>query len=146
MASDIFTETDSYRFCFGFNSGYGAGNFNVKTNGGAITVFSNTTFTSGFSSSNSFKNTALSSESFELFDSVVLYPNPAKDKVTISVPQGLDINGKFELYNALGQKIASKKVSSENDLIINTNNYQSGVYFINLTIGEYNKTLRFIKE
>lgn len=130
----------------GINSGYGAGNFNVKTNGGAITVFSNTTFTGGFSASNSFKNTALSSESFELFESVVLYPNPAKDKVTISVPQGLEVKGKFELYNALGQKISTKNVSSENDLIINTNNYQTGMYFINLTIGEYNKTLRFIKE
>ena len=145
-ANGCYTVQVNDSFGDGINSGYGAGNFNVKTNGGAITVFNNTTFTSGFSSSNSFKNTALSSESFELFDSVVLYPNPAKDKVTISVPQGLDINGKFELYNALGQKIASKKVSSENDLIINTNNYQSGVYFINLTIGEYNKTLRFIKE
>ena len=130
----------------GINSGFGAGNFNVKTNSGAITVFSNTTFTSGFSVSNSFKNTALSSDSFDLLDSVVLYPNPAKDKVTISVPQGLETSGMFEIYNSLGQKISTKKVSSENDLTINTNDYQTGMYFINLTIGEFSKTLRFVKE
>ena len=91
-------------------------------------------------------NIALNSESFSLIDGVSLYPNPAKDKVTISVPQGLALNGNYEVYNALGQKISNAKVSSENDLIINTNNYQTGIYFINLTIGEYSKTLRFIKE
>ena len=123
----------------------GNGSFNVKTNAGAITVISNTTF-SGSSVSHSFRNTALSAESFELFDSVSLYPNPAKDKITISVPQGLDLNGKYEVYNTLGQKISTKKISSENDLLINTNNFQTGMYFINLSIGEFSKTLRFIKE
>jgi hypothetical protein len=91
-------------------------------------------------------NVALNNDSFSLIDDVVLYPNPAKDKVTISVPQGLDANGNYEVYNSLGQKIATKNVSSENDLTINTNNYQTGMYFINLTIGDYSKTLRFIKE
>jgi hypothetical protein len=91
-------------------------------------------------------NIALNSESFSLIDDVLLYPNPAKDKLTISVPKGLDVNGNYEIYNALGQKISNAKVSSENDLIINTSSYQTGMYFINLTIGEYSKTLRFIKE
>ena len=50
------------------------------------------------------------------------------------------------MYNAIGQKITTKKVTTENDLTINTNNYQAGIYFINLTIGEFSKTLRFIKE
>ena len=137
------TVNDSYGD--GINSGYGAGYYNVKTNSGAITVVSNLTFT-GSTASHSFRNTALSSESFDLFDSISLYPNPAKDKVTISVPQGLELDGNFEVYNTLGQKISNMKVSSENDLIINTNNYQTGMYFINLTIGEFSKTLRFIKE
>lgn len=145
-ANGCYTLTVNDSFGDGINSGYGAGSFNVKTNAGAITVFNNTTFSTGSSASNSFRNTALSSESFDLFDSVVLYPNPAKDKVTISVPQGIEVSGKFEVYNSLGQKISTKKVSSENDLVINTNNYQTGMYFINLTIGTFNKTLRFIKE
>lgn len=91
-------------------------------------------------------NVALNSDSFSLMDDVLLYPNPAKDKVTISVPQGFDLNGNFEVYNTLGQKISNSKISSVNDLIINTSSYQTGMYFINLTIGDYSKTLRFIKE
>jgi hypothetical protein len=91
-------------------------------------------------------NAVLESDSFELFDSVSLYPNPAKDRVTISIPQGIEVIGNFDVYNAIGQKITSKNVTTENDLTINTNNYQAGMYFINLTIGEYSKTLRFIKE
>lgn len=91
-------------------------------------------------------NAALESESFELFDLVTLYPNPAKDRVTISIPQGIEVSGNFDVYNAIGQKITTKKITTENDLTINTNNYQAGMYFINLTIGEFSKTLRFIKE
>ncbi|WP_353078751.1 M43 family zinc metalloprotease [Flavobacterium sp.] len=91
-------------------------------------------------------NAALESDSFELFDSVSLYPNPAKDRVTISIPQGIEVTGNFDVYNAIGQKITSKNVTTESDLTINTNSYQAGMYFINLTIGEYSKTLRFIKE
>jgi hypothetical protein len=145
-ANGCYTVQVNDLFGDGINSGYGAGNFSVKTNGGAITVFSNTTFTSGSSASNSFRNTALSSESFELFDSVSLYPNPAKDRVTISIPQGVEASGSFDIYNTIGQKITTKKITSENDLTINTNNYQTGIYFINLTIGEFSKSLRFIKE
>lgn len=91
-------------------------------------------------------NAALESDSFELFNSVSLYPNPAKDRVTISIPQGIDVTGNFDVYNTIGQKITTKKVTTENDLTINTNSYQAGIYFINLTIGEFSKTLRFIKE
>ena len=91
-------------------------------------------------------NAALESESFDIFESVSLYPNPAKDRITISIPQGLAVTGNFDVYNAIGQKITTKKVTIENDLTINTNNYQAGIYFINLTIGEFSKTLRFIKE
>ncbi|WP_396198245.1 M43 family zinc metalloprotease [Flavobacterium sp.] len=91
-------------------------------------------------------NAALESDSFELFDSVSLYPNPAKDRVTISIPQGIEVTGNFDVYNAIGQKITTKKVTTESDLTINTNSYQAGMYFINLTIGEYSKTFRFIKE
>jgi len=91
-------------------------------------------------------NAALESESFDIFESVTLYPNPAKDRITISIPQGLAVTGNFDVYNAIGQKITTKKVTTENDLTINTNNYQAGIYFINLTIGGFSKTLRFIKE
>ncbi|OGS69502.1 MAG: hypothetical protein A3G95_06255 [Flavobacteria bacterium RIFCSPLOWO2_12_FULL_31_7] len=127
-----------------FGDGIDPGTYSITANSGAVEVVSGGVF--GTSEITYFTNNSLSSQSFDLFDTISLYPNPAKDKVTISVPQGLDVNGKYELYNALGQKISTKKVSSENDLIINTNSYQTGIYFINLTIGEFSKTLRFIKE
>lgn len=130
----------------GINSGYGAGNFNVKTNGGAITVFSNTTFSSGFSVSHTFKNTALSADTFGLLDSVVLFPNPSKDFFTIDVPEGLERSGKIEIYNNIGQKVATKTISSDADLTVNVSNYSNGVYFLNLNLGDATKTLKFIKE
>ena len=62
------------------------------------------------------------------------------------MPQGIEASGNFDVYNENKKKIITKKVTTENDLTINTNNYQAGIYFINLTIGEFSKTLRFIKE
>ncbi len=137
-----FTIADAYGdgICCTEGNGY----YDIKANAGAVTILSGGDYGTG--EANSFTNNSLASQSFDLFDTITLYPNPAKDKVTISVPQSLDLNGKFEVYNALGQKISTKKVSSENDLTITTNNYQTGIYFINLTIGEFSKTLRFIKE
>ncbi|CAM4358090.1 T9SS type A sorting domain-containing protein [Flavobacterium terrigena] len=134
----------------GLNNGVVQGYYTVT--GGATTVVNETAFTGpGGNTPNSkvhyfTNNVALNSDSFSLMDDVVLYPNPAKERVTISVPQGLDVVGNFEVYNALGQKVLTKNVSSENDLNINTNDYQAGMYFINLTLGEFSKTLRFIKD
>jgi hypothetical protein len=127
-----------------YGDGISPGNYSIKTNNGTTTVVSGSVFT--FAEISSFTNNSLSSSSFDLFDSVSLYPNPVKDVVTISVPKGIELTGNYDIYNALGQKITTKKVSSENELTINTISYQTGIYFINLTIGEFSKTLRFIKE
>lgn len=127
-----------------YGDGIDPGTYSISTNSGASIVASGGAFTN--IDVTSFTNTALYSESFDIFESVSLYPNPAKDRVTIAIPQGIDVTGNFDVYNAIGQKITTKKVTTENDLTINTNNYQAGIYFINLTIGEFSKTLRFIKE
>ncbi len=136
----------------GLFDGVSQGNYTVTA--GATTVVNVTDFVVLGNPANTLvsrqsyftNNAALESDSFELFNSVSLYPNPAKDRVTISIPQGIDVTGNFDVYNTIGQKITTKKVTNENDLTINTNSYQAGIYFINLTIGEFSKTLRFIKE
>lgn len=149
-ANGCYYLTVSDEYGDGLNNGAVQGYYTVTA--GAVTLVNETAFNgpgggTPISKVHYFTNNgALNSASFSFMDDVVLYPNPAKDKVTISVPQGINVNGNFEVYNALGQKVSAKNVSSNNDLIINTNNYQTGMYFINLTLGEYSKTLRFIKE
>ena len=91
-------------------------------------------------------NAALSNDSFSLIEDVTLYPNPSRDFFTIYVPQGIERSGKMEVYNSLGQKVVTQKISSEADLSVNVSSLSNGVYFLNLNIGEASKTLRFIKE
>lgn len=91
-------------------------------------------------------NVTLNADSFSLIDEVSLYPNPSKNFFTIDVPQGIDRNGNMEIFNSIGQKVASKVISSDADLTVNVSELSNGVYFLNLNLGDANKTLRFIKE
>jgi hypothetical protein len=91
-------------------------------------------------------NVALNNDSFSLIEDVVLYPNPSKDFFTIDVPQSIVKSGKMEIYNTLGQKMFTKVISSDSDLIVNISSLTNGVYFLNLNLDNSSKTLRFIKE
>ena len=90
-------------------------------------------------------NAALSSEDFNALEDVSLFPNPSNEYFNIYLPQNILPSGKLEIYNNLGQQIAVKEIASDNDLRINVSSYSNGVYFLNLTIGEQTKTLKFIK-
>ena len=90
-------------------------------------------------------NATLSTDNFSLLEDVNLYPNPSKDYFTINLPDGIERNGKIEIYNNIGQRIAVKSIQNENDLNVNVSNYSNGVYFLNLSIGEATKTIKFIK-
>lgn len=130
----------------GINSGYGAGSYNVKTNSGAITVVSNTSFTSSSAVHYFTNNATLANQSFDLLEEVSLYPNPSRDFFVISLPEAVSKNGKIEIYNSVGQLVTSKNVISDSDLNVNVSNFANGVYFVNLNIGDAVKTLKFIKE
>lgn len=145
-ASGCYELTVLDSFGDGIRGTYGNGSFTVTANGGAVSVVNNITFSNGFSVAHYFKNTSLSADSFDLLDAVVLFPNPSKDFFTIDVPAGLTKSGKMEIYNSIGQKVVTKTISSDADLTVNVSELSNGVYFLNLNLGDANKTLRFIKE
>lgn len=69
---------------------------------------------------------------YTLNNSLLIYPNPAKESVT------LELNGKsfdFVLYNNLGQLIFSKK-DNQNTEVIDLNNFAKGVYLIEVSVGK----------
>lgn len=136
------TVNDSYGD--GLNDGAYQGSYTVTA--GATTLVNVTDFTTSSRVSYFTNNAALENESFELFNDIVLYPNPSKEYFTISIPQGLEKNGKIEIYNSIGQKVITKNVISDSDLNVNVSNFANGVYFVNLNIGDAVKTLKFIKE
>ena len=64
--------------------------------------------------------------------SITLYPNPTRSKITIASPM-YSLPDAFTIYNTLGQKILSKTISTETDLEIDLQDFNTGMYFIKLT-------------
>lgn len=89
-------------------------------------------------------NSALSTDNYSLLEDVVLYPNPTKDILNISIPSSLGNEISYQVYNNLGQVIKVNN-SNQSEFSISTNELASGVYFIKLEVNNASKVLRFIK-
>jgi hypothetical protein len=61
---------------------------------------------------------------------VALYPNPAKDAVNILAEDGLR---SIIVCNFLGQQIEAFDMNGSNHFILNTSDYATGIYMINIT-------------
>jgi lysyl endopeptidase len=124
----IFTIKDFYGD--GLNSaqwGGTNGSLSIKNNSNA-TIFTLNPVDFGGSRSVFIRNVGSGSNSLNALDanSIVMYPNPATDQVTI-LANGLEID-KIELVNLAGQTI--KTVQSTNT--VNTNDLSAGVYLVKI--------------
>jgi hypothetical protein len=61
-----------------------------------------------------------------------LYPNPANDQLTILLSQDLQSNSTLKIYDNFG-KIVFEHAVSETQLILDTQEYASGMYHVQLT-------------
>ncbi len=82
----------------------------------------------------------------EIINQFLIYPNPAKDNVILSI----DLNQKeavcIVVYDVFGRKIESfnYKKLSKLEKNLDVHNYQSGIYFIELEIAGQKKTSKMI--
>jgi hypothetical protein len=75
---------------------------------------------------------------------VQVYPNPAKDMVTISVPKmntALDVC----ILDAFGKLVYQELVLDSNEIKVKTANFSSGIYTIQLKTAAYSVNKRFVK-
>jgi Secretion system C-terminal sorting domain len=56
-----------------------------------------------------------------------IYPNPATDNLLVELP--VETNGSLEIFNHLGQKVSSQKIS-ERFIKANAKNLANGVYYL----------------
>ena len=82
----------------------------------------------------------LANESFDLEQSISIYPNPANDILHIMTPTNIQIE-KVEIFNALGQLVAQKK---EHDFSISE--LTSGMHLLKITTSEGVIHKKFIKK
>lgn len=83
----------------------------------------------------------LATKAFDLISGLVLYPNPASNRVTLEVPQGITVE-KTIFYNTLGQKV--KQTSSE--ITWDISSLSTGVHFMTVYTDQGTKQIKFIKE
>ncbi len=77
---------------------------------------------------------------------LTVFPNPAKDRLSVSYDLKGANDGSFELVSVLGKKVFSKNLQQENgEFELNLRNLSRGVYFYNLkTSGQTVSTRRLI--
>jgi len=69
---------------------------------------------------------------------IALYPNPAKDKVNLDLSNFRSKNVSVRIFNIqnvqmFSRELNSRNISRTNSTSINVSNYQSGIYFVNVT-------------
>ncbi|GGE02748.1 T9SS type A sorting domain-containing protein [Psychroflexus salis] len=128
---DCYTFTIFDEFGDGICCGFGNGSYSLETNTGEV-IISGGDFES--SESVNFNNfITLSQDTFELNNSVKLYPNPTNGTVYISNTSANQID--FRVFNITG-KLITKGTAGLNETTINLNQVNAGIYLVKLTDAE----------
>jgi PKD repeat protein len=104
-------------------TGIAAGNYNVQVTDGSGCTVSQSVLVS--------TNTGVEEQELEALVSV--YPNPAKDVVTIELPSGKQANI-CELYNVIGARMESFSVAGKQRFSVDLKAIAKGVYFLRINV------------
>ena len=109
--------------------------------GKTITAGSTIENTNTVSASCNFNSVSLSKRTFD--EPILIYPNPAKDFVTIAFKNNTIET--IKLLNSLGQIVYNDDITERTTTLhININDYPEGIYFIKATIEGQVKTFKMV--
>lgn len=125
---------------------------NLTTDGGVAVdnFFAKAVVTHSFASSacGSSVTTGVNQNATEASSSLV-FPNPTKNNVNVSINLTAAKDITVDVYNAIGQVINSVKVNGQmgnNTINVNLNNANAGVYFVKIKAGNAESTKKLIIE
>ena len=89
-----------------------------------------------------FSNNCISSsvDIIEIEKKISVYPNPAKENITISI-NNYNGNINTEVFDLIGNRL-----QINNETIINLNNYSKGIYILKVAYGSRVEELKVIKD
>jgi hypothetical protein len=140
--------SSAYSFTFTFTNG--TANqvkydwYNPTTTKSALFSISNTTLTSPLGTTTETMVTINSmfvlgvKENASLTSEFSVYPNPAKDVITMDFVNMNGSQASYEIVNALGQSVVENSLGNQegaSKASINISNLESGIYFVKLTVG-----------
>ena len=97
------------------------------------------------------ENDPTNGSEFKLLDeNVELYPNPFEDQLTINLNSDVDANSyiQIDIWNFYSQHIANEQIlpkKGSNKIEFNTENFERGIYFINIAMQEKIITHKVVK-
>lgn len=80
---------------------------------------------------------------------IMLFPNPANEKINLRIPLNEAGAGKICLRNLLGELVAIENyqlTNGTNDISIAVNNLSAGIYIVEVTLNDVIKHIRFEKQ
>jgi Concanavalin A-like lectin/glucanases superfamily/Secretion system C-terminal sorting domain/Ig-like domain CHU_C associated len=140
-----------YKFNQGFNN---AANSTITTatdsagtNNGTLNGFALTGATSNWASGSTVTTgnncTVLGNENFEISNNFKMYPNPAKNTLTIEV-QSLE-NAAFDVFDINGRQLFSQKLNATANTL-NIENLASGIYLFKISSSQGTATSKVVKQ
>ena len=92
----------------------------------------------------------LSSPSIENSLNFKIYPNPVINRIQIELPNSLDVNSIFTIYDEIGKIIINRELNdlsnSKNNFSLDISNLRAGIYFASLRSKDMITTKQFIKK
>ncbi|MCG3164252.1 MAG: hypothetical protein POELPBGB_00006 [Bacteroidia bacterium] len=104
-------------------TGLAAGNYNVQVTDGNGCVVSESILVS--------TNTGVEEQSIEAL--VTVYPNPAKDMITVELPAGKNADV-CELFNVIGSRMDTFSVAGKQKFSVDLKTFAKGVYFLRMNV------------
>jgi hypothetical protein len=92
-------------------------------------------------------NLAIGVEEVAAFGSYNLFPNPANELVNVNLDLNNAGNVRFTIYNQLGQEVMveNRDLAAGNTLVqLNTEALTSGIYFLNIAVGNNSTSSKLI--
>jgi len=80
----------------------------------------------------------------KLLDDTVLFPNPAKDFITLKLPEGFQYS-KVDILNIQGKTIQSNSFNTNRNQV-DVSQFSAGIYFVNIQTDRNRVTKKFIKQ
>jgi hypothetical protein len=77
-------------------------------------------------------------------NNIIIYPNPVVNELNIQTTNSA-INNKVQIMNAIGSIVYSGKIDKEN-VLINSTDFESGIYFLQIINSTDVQTFKFIKQ